>query len=40
LKAQAPPAGTPFRVEKLDPSLDEIIAPDARIETLGDHFWW
>jgi gluconolactonase len=37
LKAQAP-AGTPFRIEKLDPSLDEIISTDARIETLGDHF--
>lgn len=31
-------AGTPFRIEKLDPSLDEIIAPDARLETLGDRF--
>jgi len=31
-------AGTPFRIEKLDPTLDEIIAPDATLETLGDHF--
>src|SRR5882724_3008082 len=31
-------AGTPFRIEKLDPTLDEIIAPDATLETLGDRF--
>jgi gluconolactonase len=31
-------AGTPFRIEKLDPALDEIIAPDAKLETLGDRF--
>src|ERR1043165_215890 len=30
--------GTPFRIEKLDPSLDEILAPDAQLETLGDRF--
>jgi len=30
--------GTPFRIEKLDPVLDEIIAPNAAIETLGDRF--
>jgi gluconolactonase len=30
--------GTPFRIEKLDPSLDEIIDPNAPIETLGDRF--
>jgi gluconolactonase len=30
--------GTPFRIEKLDPALDEIIAPDATLETLGDRF--
>jgi gluconolactonase len=34
---QAPP-GTPFRIEKLDRALDEIVAPDATLETLGDHF--
>src|SRR2546422_4765727 len=28
----------PFRIEKLDPVLDEIVAPDARLETLGDRF--
>ena len=30
--------GTPFRVERLDPALDAIVAPDARLETLGDRF--
>ena len=39
LTAQTPTgAGTPFRIEKLDPSLDDIIAPDAKLETLGEHF--
>jgi gluconolactonase len=38
LSAQAPPSGTPFRIEKLDPALDEVIAPDAQLETLGEHF--
>src|SRR5262245_4825969 len=28
--------GTPFRIEKLDPTLDEIISSDAMLETLGD----
>jgi gluconolactonase len=32
------PGGTPFRIEKLDPSLDDIISPDAQLETLGDRF--
>ncbi|RPH63531.1 MAG: SMP-30/gluconolactonase/LRE family protein [Acidobacteria bacterium] len=31
-------AGTPFRIEKLDPALDEIISTDARLEQLGDKF--
>src|SRR5215510_14229651 len=31
-------SGTPFRIEKLDAALDEIIAPDATLETLGDRF--
>ena len=31
-------AGTPFRIERLDPALDELIAPDAQLETLGDRF--
>src|SRR6185436_1468275 len=39
LALQAPaPTPSPFRIEKLDPSLDEIIAPDAKLETLGEHF--
>lgn len=33
-----PPADVPFRIEKLDPSLDDIVAPGARLETLGDRF--
>jgi len=37
LSAQAP-GGTPFRIEKLDPALDDIIAPDAKLEILGDRF--
>lgn len=32
------PNGTPFRIEKLDPALDEIISQDAQLETLGDRF--
>jgi gluconolactonase len=35
--AQAP-AGTPFRIERLDPALDAVISPDASLETLGDRF--
>src|SRR5712671_152914 len=30
--------GTPFTVERLDPALDELIAQDTQIETLGDRF--
>ena len=37
LSAQAP-GGAPFRIEKLDPALDAIIAADAPLETLGDRF--
>jgi gluconolactonase len=32
------PAERPFRIISLDPALNEIIAPDAKLETLGDHF--
>ena len=32
------PAGVPFTIERLDPSLDELIASNAVIETLGDRF--
>lgn len=32
------PAARPFKIIKLDPALDQIISPDAKLETLGDHF--
>ena len=35
--AQAP-TGTPFRIERLHPSLDDVVAGDAMLETLGDRF--
>ena len=28
----------PFKIVRLDPALDEIIAPGAKLETLGEHF--
>src|SRR3974390_1744229 len=31
-------ADRPFHIQKLDPALDEIIAPDAKLEVLGEHF--
>src|SRR5215468_8191945 len=31
-------SGIPFRIEKLDAALDEIIAPNAMLETIGDRF--
>ena len=37
LHAQAP-GGTPFRIETLDPALDDIISPDTKLEILGDRF--
>lgn len=37
LRAQ-PPAERPFKIVKLDPALDELISPDAKLETLGDRF--
>ncbi len=33
-----PSAERPFKIIKLDPALDDIISPDAKLETLGDHF--
>lgn len=30
--------GAPFRIERLDPALDAVIAADAQLETLGDRF--
>lgn len=39
LHGQAPaPGPAVFRVERLDPALDELIGPDAPLETLGDRF--
>ena len=32
------PDGTPFRIERLHPALDDVIAGDARLELLGDRF--
>jgi hypothetical protein len=37
LHAQAP-AGTPFRIEKLDPALDAIVDASASLDMLGDRF--
>ncbi len=33
-----PPASRPFSMTRLDPALDAIIAPDAKLELLGDYF--
>src|ERR1700758_196286 len=39
LTAQGPPlVERPFKIVRLDPALDDIIAPDAKLETLGEHF--
>ena len=41
LLAQAPaplPVERPFKIIRLDPALDDIIAPNAKLETLGEHF--
>ena len=32
------PTGTPFRIERLHPGLDDVVAGDAVLETLGDRF--
>ena len=32
------PGGTAFRIERLDPALDDILAPETTLETLGDRF--
>jgi gluconolactonase len=37
VRAQAP-QGAPFRVERLHPALDAVVAPDATLELLGDRF--
>src|SRR5687767_11233560 len=30
--------GTPFRIERLHPSLDDLVSPAAQLELLGDRF--
>jgi gluconolactonase len=30
--------GTPFRIERLNPELDTVVDPNARLELLGDRF--
>ena len=37
LTAQTP-SGTAFRIERLDPAIDEVFAPNAELEQLGDRF--
>jgi hypothetical protein len=32
------PTDKPFRIVRRDPALDDIIAPDAKLEVLGEHF--
>jgi gluconolactonase len=34
----AQPSPRPFRIAKLDPALDAIVSPDAKLELLGDRF--
>lgn len=36
--AEPPPADLPFSITRLAPELDHIVAPDARLELLGDRF--
>jgi gluconolactonase len=36
--AQAPPGDVPFKIVRLDPALDSIVSPDAKLEMLGDTF--
>ena len=38
LSAQPPAGERPFKIVKLDPALDELISPDAKLETLADGF--
>lgn len=35
---QQPQGDVPFKIVKLDPALDLIVSPDAKLETLGDRF--
>jgi len=32
------PGGTPFRIERLDPALDAIVSPGAKLEELASGF--
>jgi gluconolactonase len=32
------PEARPFSIERVDPALDEVVAPDAELELLGDRF--
>jgi hypothetical protein len=34
----APLVDWPFRIQRLDPALDQIIAADAKLEVLVEHF--
>jgi hypothetical protein len=36
--ASAPAIDKPFSIERADPALDAVIAPDARLKLLGDRF--
>jgi gluconolactonase len=35
-----PPQNTERKIERLDPALDRLIAPDAKIEVLGEGYDW
>jgi gluconolactonase len=34
----APPVDRPFHIQRIDSALDQIIASDAKLEVLGEHF--
>ena len=36
--APAPTVAKPFAIERADPALDAVIAPDAQLKLLGDRF--
>jgi gluconolactonase len=38
-QAQPPPSND-MRIERLDPALDRLIAPDAKIEVIGQGHDW
>ena len=33
----SPPTEQPFRIVRSDPALDELIAPDAKLELIAEH---